>query len=62
MYAEQYLARERHRERLKQAEQERAGQRVAELRKLQKERERAERRLLRAWQRVEQARSAMTAS
>ncbi len=62
MYAEQYLARERHRERLKQAEQERAGQRVAELRKLEKEQERAERRLLRAWQRVEQARSAMTAS
>ena len=62
MYAEQYLARERHQERLKQAEQERAGQRVAELRKLEKEQERAERRLLRAWQRVEQARSAMTTS
>ena len=62
MYAEQYLARERHQERLKQAERERAGQRAAGLRKLEKERERAERRLLRAWQRVEQARSAMAAS
>ena len=58
MYAEQYLVRERHQERMKQAEQERAGQRVVELRKLEKEQERAERRLLQVWQRVEQARSA----
>jgi hypothetical protein len=57
MYAEQYLVRERHQERLKQAEQERAGQRIVELRKLEKEQERAERRLLQVWQRVEQARS-----
>lgn len=62
MYAEQYLVRERHQERLKQAEQERAGQRVVELRKLEKEQERAERRLLQVWQRVEQARTIMTTS
>jgi hypothetical protein len=59
MYAEQYLVRERHQQRIKQAEQERAGQRVVELRKLEKEQERAERRLLQVWRRVEQARSAM---
>ena len=59
MYAEQYLARERHQERLKQAEQERAGQRIVELRKLEKEQERAERRLLQVSQRVERARSTM---
>jgi hypothetical protein len=57
MYAEQYLARERHQERIKHAEQERVGQRLAELRKLEKEQERAERRLLQVWLRVEQARS-----
>ena len=62
MYAEQYLARQRHQERLKQAEQERAGRRVAELRKLEKDQERAERRLLQVWQRVEQARSVMSTS
>ena len=60
MYAEQYLVRERHQERIKQAEQERAGQRIVELRKLEKEQERAERRLLQVWKRVEQARSVMT--
>ena len=59
MYANQYLVRERHQERIKQAERERAGQRIAGLRKLENEQARAERRLLQVWQRVEQARSAM---
>jgi hypothetical protein len=61
MYAQEYLARERHRERLKQAEQERAASQVSELRKLEKRQERAERQLISAWLRVEQLRSLMSA-
>ena len=61
MYAQEYLVRERQRERLRQAEQERAASQVAELRKLEKRQERAERQLLHAWQRVEQLRSMMSA-
>ena len=52
MYVEQYVTKEWHQERLRQAEEGRAGQQVAELRKLEKRQERAERQLLRAWQRV----------
>jgi hypothetical protein len=61
MYAQEYLAKERQRERLRQAEQVRAASQVAELRKLEKRQERAERQLLNAWQRVEQLRSLLSA-
>jgi len=61
MYAQEYLVKERQQERLRQAEQERAASQVAELRKLEKRQERAERQLLHAWQRVEQLRSLMSA-
>jgi hypothetical protein len=61
MYAQEYLVKERQYERLRQAEQERAASQVAELRKLEKRQERAERQLLHAWQRVEQLRSLMSA-
>jgi len=61
MYAQEYLVKERQQERLRQAEQERAASQVAELRKLEKRQERAERQLLHAWQRVEQLRSMMSA-
>lgn len=54
MYVQEYLARERHRERLRQAEHGRAAYQVAELRKLEKRMERAERNLLIAWQRADQ--------
>jgi hypothetical protein len=57
MYAQEYMAKERQRDRLKQAEQERSGRQVTELRKLEKRQERAERQLLSAWQRVERLRS-----
>ena len=57
MYVEQYLVRERHQERMKRAERQRTGQRIVELRKLEKQRERAERHLLQVWQRVDQFRS-----
>ena len=61
MYAQEYLVRERHEERLKQAEGQRAASQAAELHKLEKRQERAERQLLHAWQRVEQLRSLMSA-
>jgi hypothetical protein len=61
MYTQEYLAKERQHERLRQAEQERAASQVTELRKLEKRQERAERQLLNAWQRVEQLRSLMSA-
>jgi hypothetical protein len=61
MFTQEYLVRERQQERLRQAEQERAASRVAELRKLEKRQERAERQLLHAWQRVEQLRSLLSA-
>jgi hypothetical protein len=62
MYTQEYLAKERHQERLRQAEQERTASQVTELRKLEKRQERAERQLLSAWRRVEQLRSLMSAS
>lgn len=61
MYTQEYLVRERQQERLRQAEQERAASWAAELRKLEKRQERAERQLLHAWQRVEQLRSLLSA-
>ena len=61
MYTQEYLVRERHRERLREAEEERAAQQVTELRKLEKRQQRAERQLLHAWQRVEQLRSMLSA-
>lgn len=60
MYVEQYLVKERHRERMRQAEEGRVAQRIVELRKLEKQQERAERQLLQVWQRVEQLRSIMS--
>jgi hypothetical protein len=60
MYAEQYLVKERHQERLKQAEELRTVQRIVALRKLEKQQERAERQLLQVWQRVEQLRSVIS--
>ena len=57
MYTQEYLAKERQRERLRQAEQERSARQVSELRRLEKRQERAERELLLTWQRVERLRS-----
>ena len=59
MYTQEYLAKERVQERLRQAERERTARQVTELRKLEKRQERAERQLLSAWQRVERLRSAL---
>ena len=57
MYTQQNLARDRQRERLSQAQQERVAQELTGLRKLEKRQERAERQLLHAWQRVERLHS-----
>ena len=59
MYTQEHLSKERQRERLRQAEQERSARQVTELRKLEKRQERAERQLLSAWQRVERLRSTL---
>ncbi len=61
MYTQEYLAKERQQERLRQAEQERSARQVSELRRLEKRQERAERQLLSAWQRVERLRSVIGA-
>lgn len=62
MYIEQYLAKERHQEQIKRAERERTSQRIAEVRKLEKQRKRVERQLLEVWQRLDQARSRIRTS
>ena len=61
MYAGQYLARERQQERLQQAQEQRIARRLAELRRLEKRQERAERELLHAWARVEHVRARLDA-
>jgi hypothetical protein len=62
MYAEEFLTRQRHQERLRQAQEGRSAHRVAALRKLEKRRQRAEAELLHAWQRVERLRSMLGVS
>jgi anti-sigma28 factor (negative regulator of flagellin synthesis) len=62
MYVQEYLAKERQQERLRQAHAERSASQVAELRKLERRQQRAERELLSTWQRVEQLRSAIGAA
>jgi hypothetical protein len=60
MYTQEYLVKERQQERRRQAEGQRAASQAAEIHKLEKRQERAERQLLQAWQRVEQLRSLMS--
>ena len=61
MYTQEYLAKERQHERLRQAEQARSARQATELRRLEKRQRRAERELLDAWQRVERLRSTLGA-
>jgi hypothetical protein len=61
MYIEEQLARERQRERLDRAQQERAARGLAELRRLEKRQHRAERDLLHAWEQVEHLRARLHA-
>ena len=62
MYIEQWLASERHTERLKQAHEEREAHQVAELHRMVKRQARAERELLHAWQAVDHLRSVIQAT
>jgi hypothetical protein len=60
MYVEQYIVQHKQQERLRRAEEEQIGRQAAQMRKLEKRRERAERQLLQAWQRVDQLRETMS--
>jgi hypothetical protein len=62
MYVQQYIVKDKQQEHLKRAEAVQMGRQVAQMRKLEKRRERAERQLLQAWQRVEQLRESMSLS
>jgi hypothetical protein len=59
MYMSETLARDRYRDRLDQAQENRLARQAAELRRLERVRLRAERRLLRAWQRADELRTTM---
>ena len=59
MYVQECLARERHQERIRQAQYQRSVRQVIELRKVERRQRRAERELLRAWQQVERLRSTL---
>jgi hypothetical protein len=59
MYLSERLAQERHQERLEDAEEARQVQYAMELRRLRRVQQRAERRLIDAWRRVEEAREAV---
>lgn len=61
MYVEQYLAKERHQEHMRRAEEERVAHQLTELHKLERRQQRAERQLLQAWARVEQIRAVISA-
>jgi len=62
MYTSETLARDRHHERLARAHEARLGRQAAERRRLQRVKQRAERRLLRAWRRVDELRSVLEAA
>ena len=62
MYVQECLVRDRHQERLRQAHDERTAGQVAELRKLERRRQRAERALLSTWQRVDRLRATIGAA
>jgi hypothetical protein len=62
MYVQEYLAKDRQRERLREALEDRTAYQAAELKKVERRRDRAERELLSAWQRVDQLRSMLEAS
>ncbi len=61
MYMAETLARDRYRSQLESAQQARLAKQVAELRRVERARHRAERRLLRAWQRSDELRTMLEA-
>jgi len=62
MYVQQYIVKDKHQQQLKRAEEVQLGRQVAQIRRLEKRRERAERQLIQAWQRVEELRESMSLS
>ena len=62
MYMSETLARDRHHGQLEKAHQERLARQAAELRRLERVRQRAERRLLRAWERADELRAMLEAA
>jgi len=59
MYLSETLARDRYLDRREQAQQSRIARQAAELRRLDRIRQRAERKLLRAWQRADELRTSI---
>jgi len=62
MYTSETLARDRHHDRLESAREARLARQAAELRRLERARQRAERKLLRAWQRADELRTMLEAA
>lgn len=62
MYLSETLARDRHRGQLEKAQQARLAWQAAELRRVERNRQRAERKLLRAWQRADELRTMIEAA
>lgn len=62
MFMAETLARERKLDRLEQARDSRLARQAAELRRLERVRQRAERKLLRAWQRADELRTTLEAA
>ncbi len=62
MYMSETLARDRYQDRLEQAQDGRIARQAAELRRLERVRQRAERKLLRAWQRTDELRATIEAA
>jgi hypothetical protein len=62
MYVQQYIVKDKHQQQLKRAEEVQLGRQVAQIRRLERRRERAERQLIQAWQRVEELRESMSLS
>ena len=61
MYLSETLARDRYRDQLEQAQQSRIARQAAELRRLDRLRQRTERKLLRVWQRADELRTTIEA-
>ena len=62
MYMSQTLARDRYQSQLESAQQARLARQAAELRRVERVRRRAERKLLRAWRRADELRTMLEAA
>ena len=62
MYTSETLMRDRHHERLERARESRLARQAMELRRLERVRQRAERKLLRAWRRADELRAMLEAA